>query len=310
MEAQRFFGQDATHFTLRFVLGPDPTVEGRLVLELADTFLDRLLFRGSPPVSIWTKPPGMGKQISIGEFSERRWETARKKIGGNTSAVLRLEAKTADFPNQTIALSVHANPPGGTETIHAGTAEVVCSIPYFRHVSASRDMVDALIGFGIQVWKSTKPAYGFGNLAVIPRRAGTPFAEGGLPDIGLAAPPAERVHPIPVAAVGNDIDGNLDGLIVKGRGIKGAYWANYLGASHVGMAGGAQAITDRLGGMRVEPLGDGGLLIVATDTPLPEDSEETRARFTRLEEVLKPAFLSRVETPQNKRALLGYFYRD
>ena len=103
MEAQRVYGQDATHFALRFVLGPDPTVDGRLVLELADTFLERLLFRGSPPVSIWTKLPGMGKQISIGEFSEKRWETARKKIRANNNAVLRLEAKTADFPNQTKA---------------------------------------------------------------------------------------------------------------------------------------------------------------------------------------------------------------
>ena len=310
MEAQRLYGQDATHFRLRFVLGPDPTVDGRLVIELADTFLDRLLFRGSPPVSIWTKPPGMGKQMSIGEFSDRRWQTARKKILANASAVLRLEAKTADFPTQTIALSVHANPPGGTETIHEGTVEVMCSIPYFRHVSASRDMVDALLGFGVQVWKSTTPAYGFGNLAVIPKRAGIPFAEGGLPDIDLAAPPAERIHPIPVGAVGNDIDGNLDRWIVKGRGIKGAYWANFLSAHYVQLAGGEPALRDRLAGMRIETLQDAGLLIVATEAPMPEDSEENRARFTRLEAALRPAFLSREEMPENRRALLGYFYRE
>lgn len=309
MEAQRVYGQDATHFTLRFVLGPDPTVDGQLVLALADTFLQRLLFRGSPPVSIWTKPPGMGKKISVAEFSDKRWETARKKIRTNANAVLRLEAKTADFPNQTIAVFAHANPPGGSETIHAGTIAVTCSIPYLRHVSASHEMVDALIGFGVQVWKNTKPAYGFGNLAAIPKRAGLPFAEGGLPQIDIVPPP-DRVHPIPVAATGNDIDGNLDGLIVKGRGIKGAYWANYLSATHVSMAGGAQSIADRLAGMRVEPLGDGGLLIVATDTPMPEDSEENRQRFVRLEAALKPVFLSRADTPENKRALLGYFFRE
>ena len=309
MEPQRFYGQDATQFTLRFVLGPDPIVDGQLVLELADTFLQRLLFRGSPPVSIWTKPPGMGKKMSIGEFSDKRWETARKKIRTNANAVLRLEAKTADFPNQTITLYAHANPPGGSETIHAGTIAVTCSIPYFRHVAASRDMVDALIGFGVQVWKTTKPAYGFGNLAAIPKRPGLPFAEGGLPQIDIVPPP-ERVHPIPVAATGNDIDLNIDGLIVGGRGIKGAYWANFLSAHYVQMAGGQARLTEQLPGLRIEPLDAGGVLIVATHSPLPEDSEENRARFRRLEAALRPAFLSRAETPENKRALLGEFYRE
>jgi hypothetical protein len=310
METQRLYGQDATHFTLRFVLGPDPTMDGRLVLELADTFLDQLLFPGSPPISIWTKAPGMGKQMSIAEFSNRRWETARKKIKANASAVLRLEAKTTDFPNQTIALNVHANPPGGNETIHSGVIDVTCSIPYLRHVSASRDMVDALMSFGVQVWTRAKPAYGFGNLAAIPRRAGLPFAEGGPPDLDLVPPPAERVHPIPVAATGNDIDGNLDDLIVKGRGIKGSYWANFLSTQFVQMAGGADLLASRLSGLRIEPLGDGGLLIVATDSPLPQDSEDNRSRFQRLEAALRPAFLSRAETPENKRALLGQFYRE
>ena len=41
------------------------------------------------------------------------------------------------------------------------------------------------------------------------------------------------MHPIPVAHIGSDIDGNIDVLICAGRGIKGAYWANYLGATHV-----------------------------------------------------------------------------
>jgi hypothetical protein len=310
MEAQRLYGQDATQFTLRFVLGPDPTVDGRLVLELADTFLQRLLFRGSPPVSIWTKPPGMGKKISIAEFSDKKWETARKKIQANASAVLRLEAKTADFPNQTIALYAHANPPGGSETIHEGTIAVTCSIPYLRHVAASRDMVEALVGFGVQVWKATTPAYGFGNLAAIPKRPGIPFALGGMPDIDLVAPSSEPVHPIPVAATGNDIDLNLDRLIVDGRGIKGAYWANFLNAHYVQMAGGADRLRKALAGLRLEPLPGGALLIIATDSPLPEDSEDNRARFRRLEAALRPAFLSRAEMPENRRALLGEFYRE
>ena len=144
-----------------------------------------------------------------------------------------------------------------------------------------------------------------------PKRTGIQsFAMGGPPRLGPTAPPAERVHPIPIAQTGNDIDGTIDVLIAKGRGIKGAYWANYLSEMQVRLAGGAVSLAGKLAGMRIEPLQDGGLLIVATDTPMPQDSEENRARFERLEAALRPAFLSREETPENKRALLGYFYRE
>jgi hypothetical protein len=53
-----------------------------------------------------------------------------------------------------------------------------------------------------------------------------------------------------------------------------------------------------------------GLLIVAIDSPLPQDSEDDRSRFQRLEAALRSAFVSRAETPENKRALLGQFYRE
>lgn len=312
MQAEKLYGQDATHFRLRFVLAPSATMDGRLVLELADTLVDRLVFPGCALVSLWTKAPGMAAKPSIGEFSERRWAAARKKIAANECAVLSLEARTADFPNQTIALYLHANPPGGSEHIQTGTVEVTCSVPYLRHLAASREKTDALLDFGVRAWNGAKAVYGFGNLAITPKRTGGlgSFAMGGPPRLGPIAPPAERVHPIPVAQTGSDIDGNIDVLIAGGRGIKGAYWANYLSAIHVRMAGGESSLRERLDGMRVEPLNDDGLLIVATDSPLPEDSEENRRRFLRLETALKPALLSRAETPEGKRALLGHFFRE
>lgn len=311
MKPEKLYGCDATHFRLRFVLASDVTMDGQLVLELADLFLDRLVFPGSPPVSIWTKAPRMNAKLAMSDFSEKKWAAARKKIASNDSAVLRLEARTADFPNQTIALFVQANPPGGDEHLGTGSIELTCSVPYLRHLSASREKTVALIDFGKRAWHGAKPAYGFGNLASTPKRTGVAsFAMGGPPQLGLIAPPADRVHAIPVAQTGTDIDGNLDGLIAAGRGIKGAYWANYLTAVHVGMAGGESSLRERLGGMRIDRLNDDGLLIVATDSPLPEDSEENRQRFLQLEAALKPAFLSRAETPENKRALLGYFFRE
>jgi hypothetical protein len=311
MEPEKLYGQEATHFTLRFVLPPDATVDGRLVLELADTFVDRLVFPGCTLASLWTKPPGMTAKPNIGDFSDKKWEAARKKIAANDCAVLRLDARTADFPNQTIALYVQANPPGGSEQLQTGTIDITCSVPYLRHLAAAKEKTEALLKFGIHAWNGAKAAYGFGNLAITPTRAGMgSFAIGGPPRFGPTAPPAERAHSIPVAQTGNDIDGNIDVLIAKGRGIKGAYWANYLSAMQVQLAGGASSLAGKLTGMTLEPLPQGGLLIVATDTPLPQDSEDNRARFERLEAALRPAFLSREETPENKRALLGYFYRE
>jgi hypothetical protein len=308
--SETLYGRDATHFTLRFVLSPSITMDGRLVLELADFFSDRLLFPGSPLVSLWTKAPGMNAKPAIGDFSDRKWATARTKVEANQCAMLRLEARTADFPAQTISFNVQANPPGGNEDLQTGTVDVTCSVPYLRHLAASNEKTEALIEFGKRAWQAT-PAYGFGNLANRPKRAGIgSFALGGPPKLGPAAPSAEKVHDIPVAQTGADVDGNIDVLIASGRGIKGAYWANFLAANHVQMAGGVERLTQELSGTRLEPLDGGGLLIVAADSPLPQDSEDNRARFRRLEAALRPAFLSRAETPENKRALLGEFYRE
>jgi hypothetical protein len=43
---------------------------------------------------------------------------------------------------------------------------------------------------------------------------------------------------------------------------------------------------------------------------MPDDTAETRSRFVRLDEALRPAFLSREATSENKRDMLGYFYRE
>ena len=309
MAAETLYSQDATHFTLRFVVRPDLVVDGQLVLELADTFRNRLVFPGCRLSSIWTKSPGMNAKLNTGEYSESRWNAAAKKLRANDCAVLRLEAQTADFPNQTIAFNAHLNPPGGDEILQAGTIDVTCSVPYLRHLAASREMVDALLDLGRTVWQRVTPVYGFGNLANTPKRV--PFSPlAGAPRLGPTAPPSARAHAIPVAQTGSDIDGNIDVLIVEGRGIKGAFWANFLGADHVAMAGGASSLRDQLAGMRIESLDHGGLLIIATESPLPQDTGEHRDRFSRLEAALRPAFLSKEETPERKRDLLGYFFRE
>ena len=76
------------------------------------------------------------------------------------------------------------------------------------------------------------------------------------------------------------------------------------------MAGGEQQIRATLPGIRVEPLNHGGLLVVATDSPLPDDTEDARERFWRLDAALQPALISREQTTDMMRGMLGYFYRE
>lgn len=120
----------------------------------------------------------------------------------------------------------------------------------------------------------------------------------------------KRPHAIPVAYAGLNVDLNLADQYCAGGGIKGASWANYLSKVYVDMVGAEQRVRDGLPGFRIEGLRGGGLLIVATDSPLPEDTEENRQRFLTLHGLLQPAFISRTETTDRKRGLLSYFYRE
>jgi hypothetical protein len=69
-------------------------------------------------------------------------------------------------------------------------------------------------------------------------------------------------------------------------------------------------IRAKLPDVHVESLAHGGLLVLATDGPLPDDTEINRRRFLHVHDALQPTFLSREQTPENKRGMLGYFYRE
>ena len=310
------YNQKASHFRLGFFIGPDTEVRGDLVVELAEWFLAHLLFPGCRPVSLDTKRRGDGNAPNMGEYSERRWKASVKKARAGEYAVLGIEVQTPDVPQQKIWFYAHVNPPGGDEFLDSGTIEVSCSLAYLRHLAVSPAKVDALLEFGRRTWNGVHggPAYGFGNLAIILARprfgALAPRPPGAPMPWDIIMPPAEPAHAIPVAYVGNDVDGNLASLYCKGRGIKGAFWANYLSAAHVRLAGGFEELRAKLSGIRAEPLEHGGMLVVATDSPLPEDSADNHRRFRRVHEALRPSFLSRDETPEGKRPMLGHFYRE
>src|SRR3970040_1464540 len=125
---QTLYGQAATHFRLHFFLRPDTEVQGGLVVELANMFLADLVFPRSDLFSLDTKRPGMGRPLNMGEFSERRWHAAVKKVLAGQYAVIGIKARTPDFPKQQIWLTLHANPPGGDELLMSGTIEIMCSV--------------------------------------------------------------------------------------------------------------------------------------------------------------------------------------
>ncbi len=316
MEApQPLYNQSATHFALPLYVRKDTEVEGRFIADLANTFLSTLLFPGTRLTGLWTKRPGMGAKLNMGEFTSSRWTATQKKLLRNEYTVVDIQAATPDFPNQKIWFSAHVNPIGGDERLGAGTWTVKCSVSYLRHLAASPEKVEALLQLAKMAWNGTPggPAYGYGHLAITLGRPLWDIMKPKPPDAlwpwEFVKPPVERVHAVPIA-YGGDIELNLSGLYAGGEGIKGAFWANFLSASHVAMAGGEAHLKAKLNGMRVEPLDHGGMLVVATESPLPEDTDATRERFWRLDDALQPAFLSREQATEAKRDMLGYFYRE
>ena len=63
-------------------------------------------------------------------------------------------------------------------------------------------------------------------------------------------------------------------------------------------------------GVRVTSLDTKRAGVLATDSPLPEDTDENRRRFLQLDAALKPAYLSRESASEVMRPMLGYFYRE
>jgi hypothetical protein len=310
------YNQPATHLTLPLYLRPETEVEPQLIGELADFFLSNLLFPGTRLTALHTKRPGQAARLNMGEFTPARWKAAQKKILNGEYAVVQIQAETPAFPRQKIWFSAHVNPIGGTEFLDAGAITVQCSVSYLRHLAVSREKTEALLNLAKLAWNRIAggPGYGYGNLALTLARPAfdpsKPHFRGGPMLWDGIKPPDQRTHAVPIAYVGHDIEGNLASLYCKSRGVKGAFWANFLSAAHVTLAGGEAVLRRDLNGLRIEKLEHGALLIVATDSPLPEDTGETRSRFVRVDEALRPAFLSRDETPENKRGMLGYFYRE
>jgi hypothetical protein len=85
--AQTFYNQPATHFRLPLFLRGTTEVDGRLIVELAESFLSQLLFPGTRVTALHTKRARMGTNLNMGDFTSARWKGAQKKLLDGDSAV-------------------------------------------------------------------------------------------------------------------------------------------------------------------------------------------------------------------------------
>lgn len=314
-EPVRLYGCDVTHFELCLFIAPDTVVSGERLVECSRRFLSELLLPGVSPVTLSTRRAAPDARLNRSAFSVARWKAAAAKIGEGYFGTVWIEAADAVNRDRTISLAAHVNPPEGAEVRTVGKIVVTCSVRYLEALVAGPGRAEAMLRFGRAAWTGLggHARYGFANLAYTPKV--TPFVPGMSPAdfshrFDLNAPPAVQPHPIPVAHTGHRIDGNLEQFYCGGKGIKGAFWANFMSSPYVQLAGGEQTLRASLPQFRVETLAPDGLLIVAGESPLPEDTDANRARYQRLGRALQPAFIAKQEVSPLKQDLLGAFYRE
>ncbi|HYR85019.1 MAG TPA: hypothetical protein VE422_13135, partial [Terriglobia bacterium] len=80
-ERQVLYNEETSSFVLQLFVTPETTVKGEVIVELANAFLDDLVLSGYERQWLWTRRgrPDDAK-LNIGDFSERRWKDAIKKI--------------------------------------------------------------------------------------------------------------------------------------------------------------------------------------------------------------------------------------
>jgi hypothetical protein len=318
-EVVQMYGQQVSGFDLRLFIRPEAVTDGALLVELGEHLMRSLVLPRAQLSGLWTKRAQLDARMNVGEFTEARWSAAVPKLRAGTYHVLELIAEDPDRVDHRIMLGAQVNPPEpqrGYPIPVVGTVTVRCSLSYIRELAGSPERVEALLALGTLAWNGTEgAAYGFANVTYSPRFV--PFNPSGPQHPDYIPPweqprgtPDVRPHPIPVAFVGLNVDMNLEDAYCAGRGIKGAFWANFLTRDHVERVGGERKLRESLPGCRLEPLRDGGLLIVATPSPVPDDTPEHRERFLALHRHLQPVFIPRSGTPERKQPLLGYFYRE
>lgn len=75
--------------------------------------------------------------------------------------------------------------------------------------------------------------------------------------------------------------------------VKGAFWANFLSKRHVNVLGGPEMVAQVAPCYRVERLSNGGLLMILSPSPVPENKDEEKVAYAKLREFLRPVTVSK-----------------
>ncbi len=99
-EVVRLYNQEVTDFDLRIWIRPEVETDGSVVVTLAEEFMATLVLPGCQVTTLWTKRPDEDAKLNTGDFSDRRWTAAVKKLRSGEYHVLDLEARNPHWPPQ------------------------------------------------------------------------------------------------------------------------------------------------------------------------------------------------------------------
>lgn len=294
---------EAEAFALRLFIAPEQCVPGAALGQILERFSDSLVLPGYALQTLYSRTPGVAIKPNTGPFSDRRWSQMLRRVREGEIGVIGCEVRDPPLRSG-IALSIIANPEKSDGPHVCGSISVECDLSYLLALRSFQRVSD-LISFGSAAWVSagTGGVYGYANLGVgSARRNARPW------EVSRKATPIE--HPIPVALVGSSVDSDLCPWICKGAGIKGAFWSNFLNDGYLRRVGGINVLRQQLPAVRIEALGSGGLMVLASEDPIPEDTEPNRMLYMQLCRALRPAFIPRGELPEHLQYKLGQFYLE
>lgn len=133
-----------------------------------------------------------------------------------------------------------------------------------------------LLAFGKEAFAALEAAYGYAGVRITGRSSDA---------INRAI--NESIVGIPL---GDFFDLNIDSHF--GDQVKGAFWANFLSRQHVEGLGGLKHLMQTAPCVRVDPLENGGAVLVLTASPLWDDEATTRVAYGQLREFLKSITVS------------------
>ena len=144
-ELETLYGQAASYFVLRLFLPGQ--ARGGLAVELGQRFLRELVLPPCRPTWLWTRGTAEDAKLSTGDFSERRWNAAMKKLASGEFGALSLFAAHPDAPSHKVSCS-----------IDSGRIELTCSLSYLRRLSRR-----GLLEWGVSAWNGCDAVYGYGK---------------------------------------------------------------------------------------------------------------------------------------------------